>query len=204
MLGWAGSALLVVSVMQTRILRLRLLNLAATIALLIFNWGISVWSMVAMNVVLAALNVYYIVRLQREHRRDGTAYEIVPVEHDDPVLAAFLRRNGADIARYHPSFRPAGVGARSSAFLIQHGNESAGVIVLHDAGEAAAQIDLDYVTQRFRDFSPGAFVFHESGLLASKGFRRVFTPPGLPGAYYARIGFVPAGDRWMLEVAPAA
>src|SRR5215210_7024441 len=44
-LGWVGSALLVYSVLQTRILRLRLFNGVASALLVIFNAAIAVWPM---------------------------------------------------------------------------------------------------------------------------------------------------------------
>jgi hypothetical protein len=65
LLGWAGSALLVYSVLQTRILRLRVLNGVASAVLTIFNAAIAVWPMVAMNLVLTAINAFYVVRRSR-------------------------------------------------------------------------------------------------------------------------------------------
>jgi hypothetical protein len=55
LLGWVESALLVYSVLQTRILRLRVLNGVASAVLTIFNAAIAVWPMVAMNLVLTAI-----------------------------------------------------------------------------------------------------------------------------------------------------
>lgn len=56
-LGWFGSALLIYSLIQARILRLRILNTVACLILIVFNLMIGVWPMVAMNVVLAAINL---------------------------------------------------------------------------------------------------------------------------------------------------
>ena len=55
LLGWAGSALLVYSVLQTRILRLRLFGAVASAVLVVVNAAIAVWPMVAMNLVLTAI-----------------------------------------------------------------------------------------------------------------------------------------------------
>ncbi len=55
-LGWVGSALLVYSVLQTRILRLRLFKGVASARLVIFNAAIADWPMVALNVTLTAIN----------------------------------------------------------------------------------------------------------------------------------------------------
>ena len=46
-LGWVGSALLIYSLMQARVLRFRLLNLVACIVLVIFNGLLGIWPMVA-------------------------------------------------------------------------------------------------------------------------------------------------------------
>ena len=63
-----------------------------------------------------------------------------------------------------------------------------------------AHVLLDYVTPRYRDFSPGEFVWRQSGLLSSRGIARVVTPPGMVGAYYDRLGFRSEGDAWVLEL----
>ena len=83
---------------------------------------------------------------------------------------------------------------------LQLGDETAGAILLRDAGGGTAQVDLDYVTPRFRDFTPGEFVFRRSGLLRAQGFTRVLTPPGMVDPYYASVGFTPLDDRYVLDL----
>jgi hypothetical protein len=56
------------------------------------------------------------------------------------------------------------------------------------------------VTRRYRDFSPGEFVWRRSGLLAEHGIRRVVTPPSMVGAYYDRLGFRREDESWVLEI----
>jgi hypothetical protein len=92
------------------------------------------------------------------------------------------------------------VGPGSAAYLVQHGNETVGVVVVRDAGDGVAQVELDYVTPRFRDFSPGEFVFRRSGLFTGRGFRRILTPPGMVNPYYERLGFARAGDSWVTDL----
>lgn len=196
-LGWFGSALLVVSLLQARILRLRVLNTVACVILVVFNALVGVWPMVAMNVVLAGINVWFIVRMLTE-RRGEEAYTVLEVGEDDVYLRHFLSVHAADVARFFPRFRP---GDGRMAYLVQHGDETAGVIVLRDAGGGTAQVELDYVTPRFRDLAPGEFVYRRSGLFGAKGFRRVLTAPGMVEPYYDRLGFARDGDRFRLELA---
>jgi hypothetical protein len=198
-LGWAGSALLVFSLLQARVLRFRVLNLVACVILVVFNAILSIWPMVAMNVVLAAINLWFIRKLVTE-RTDETAYEVLEVGADDTYLRHFLKVHASDIARYFPHFDEAGGGADRAAYLVQRGNETVGVVVVRDAGSGVAQVELDYVTPRFRDFSPGEFVYRRSGLFTQRGFRRIVTPPGMVNPYYERLGFTRDGASWTTEL----
>jgi hypothetical protein len=199
-LGWAGSALLIYSLLQTRILRFRLLNLTASLTLTLFNTLVHVWPMVAMNIVTASINITFIVRLLRE-RGDEKVYEVVAVGSDEAYLNHFLKVQGPDISKLFPQFDAAAVDAGRSAYLVERGNETVGVVVVHDAGDGVAQVELDYVTPRFRDFSPGEFVYRSSGLFRGKGFRQIATPPGMVNPYYERLGFRPEGDHWVADLA---
>ncbi len=197
-LGWFGSALLVYSLLQARILRLRVLNTVACVILIVFNALVGVWPMVAMNVVLAAINSFFIVRMLRE-RGDEQAYTVLEVREDDAYLTHFLGVHRTDIDAFFADFGRRGPGVRSS-YLVQHGDETAGVIVVRDEGEGVAQVELDYVTPRYRDFTPGEFVFRRSGLFRDRGFSRVLTPPGMVSPYYDRVGFSRDGDRYRLDL----
>jgi uncharacterized protein (DUF302 family) len=73
-------------------------------------------------------------------------------------------------------------------------------VVVRDAGDGVAQVELDYVTPRFRDFSPGEFVYRSSGLFRGKGIRRIVTPPGMVNPYYQRLGFTQEGDHWVADL----
>lgn len=188
LLGWAGSALLVFSLLQARVLRFRMLNLVACVVLVAFNALIEVWPMVAMNVVLCGINLVFILRLLRE-RHDPMAYDVLEVGSDDAYLRHVLRQHHDDIARFFPEFDPESVTDGRAAFLVQHGDETVGVVVVHDAGDEVAQVELDYVTPRFRDFSPGEFVYRRSTLFHDRGFRTVVAPQRTVAPYYERIGF---------------
>lgn len=197
-LGWGGSALLVYSLLQASVLRLRILNAVACILLIVFNTALSVWPMVGMNAVLVAINAWFIVKLVRD-RHDENTFEVLEVTPTDEYLRHILRVHGLDILRFNPRFLHDPASTHGS-FLVQKGDETVGVVLIRMDG-STAYVLLDYVTPRFRDFSPGEFVWRKSRLLADRGVRRVITPPGMVGAYYDRLGFVKDGDAWRLEIA---
>ena len=196
-LGWGGSALLVYSLLQASVLRLRVLNAIACLLLIVFNWALSVWPMVGMNTVLVLINALFIVKMLRA-RHDDSAFEVLEVAPTDEYLRHVLRVHGGDILKFNPLFvhDPS---ATHDAFLVQKGDETVGVVLLRKDGDTA-DVLLDYVTPRYRDFSPGEFVWRRSGLLADRGVRRVVTPPGMVGAYYDRLGFRREGESYVLEL----
>ena len=198
-LGWAGSALLVYSVMQARVIRFRALNLVACLVLIVFNGFLGIWPMVAMNIALAAINVYFLRKLLGE-RHDEKAFGVVEVGADDEYLHYVLRVHGPDIGKFQPGFVWDGGDGVNRAFIVLNGDETVGLVLLHDAGEGVAQVVLDYVTPRFRDFSPGEFVWRRSGVLRESGFTSVRTPAGMVAPYYERLGFRREGDRFALDL----
>jgi hypothetical protein len=198
-LGWAGSALLIFSLMQARVLRFRLLNLVACVILVMFNALLGIWPMVAMNVALAGINLWFIRKLLAERHSD-VAFEVLEVGPFDEYLRHTLSVHASDIERFQPGFvwNPAAPGG--SAYLVQRGDETVGVVLVRDAGDGVAQVELDYVTPRFRDFSPGEFVYRRSGLFRDRGFRTVVTPAGMVAPYYDRLGMRRDGESYVLDV----
>ncbi len=197
-LGWGGSALLVFSLLQARVLRFRVLNLVACVILLIFNALLFIWPMVGMNFVLAGINIWFIVKLLGQ-RHDEAAFEVIEVGPADEYLRHLLRVHGADILRFQPDFVWDPSDDHGHAFIVLRGDEMVGVVLLHADGDVA-RVQLDYVTPRYRDFSPGEFVWRRSGLLSGHGFTRVVTPPQMLGAYYDQLGFSREGESYVLPV----
>lgn len=198
-IGWTGSALLVWSLLQARILRLRALNLVGSLVLIGYNAALRVWPMVGLNVVLAVINLWYL-RGMLATRHDEETYQVVEVGVEDQFLAHTLRVHAADIARFNPGFRWDEHAVQLSAFLVVRADEVVGVVLSHAEAGGVAQIDLDYVTQRFRDFTPGEFVYRRSSLFTDRGFRRVISPPGMVAPYYSRLGFRPEGNTYVLDL----
>jgi len=198
--GWIGSALLIVSLLQTRVLRFRILNLAASLILVLFNALLAVWPMVGMNLAVCVINVVFIVRLLRDWRSE-TAYEVLEVGPDDTYLRHFLSVHESDIERYQPGFEAASLTGDDLAFLVQNGDETVGVVLIRGE-ESVAQVLLDYVTRRYRDFSPGTFVWRQAGRLRNRGFTKVVTPPSMLAPYYDRLpqDWRPVGASYELSL----
>jgi len=201
LIGWFGSALLIVSVMQARLLRFRVLNLFACVVLTGFNAALSIWPMVAMNVALSLINLWHIRKLVAA-RHDEHSFEVLEVGPDDEYLRHVLRVHSADILKFQPDLVWDGAAHGRSAFLVQRGDETVGMVLLRDDGDGVARVQLDYVTPRYRDFHPGEFVWRKSNILRGRGFSRVLTPSSMVDPYYERLGFRrdPDTGAWSLDL----
>ena len=60
LLGWSGSVLVVLSLTQSNMHRLRLINLAASLLHLTFNLFLGLIPMIALNAVLTGVNCFYL------------------------------------------------------------------------------------------------------------------------------------------------
>ena len=201
-LGWAGSALLVYSLLQARVLRFRVLNTVGCVVLIVFNALLGVWPMVGMNLVLAGINLWFIRKLLRD-RHDLSAYDVLEVGLTDAYLRHFLKVHADDIRTFFPEQTWSQPADGRSAFLVERGDETVGVVIVCDSGGGVAQVELDYVTQRFRDFTPGEFVYRRSGLFRDRGFTQVVAPAAMVSPYYDSVGFRRDGDRQVLDLTEA-
>ena len=213
-IGWVGSVLVVVSLMQARVLRFRWLNFAGSVIATAYNTVVGIWPFAAMNGVIAVIDAYWLWRLTRE-RHDADVYEVVPVGAGDHYLRHVLGVHAGDIARYYPSFglpgdapgdAPAAAAGRRWAYLVLRGDETVGVVVVRDAGDGVGEVELDWVTPRFRDFAPGEFVYRRSGAFAGTGLHSLVVAEDArdTGPYLERVGFARVDGRWRREVEAAA
>ena len=150
--------------------------------------------MVGMNLATSAINVWFLVRLLRD-RHDETRLRRAAGPARRRLLPALPRRP----RRRHPrgSTRPSPAPSpTTSPSRCEKGDETVGVVLIRREGDVA-RVQLDYVTPRFRDFSPGEFVWRRTPRLRERGFRRVVTPPGMvaPLLRPARASVPPRGRQ---------
>ena len=199
--GWAGSALVILSLTQARVLRFRRLNLAGALLATAYNGVLSIWPFAAMNAVIAGIDVYWLFRLHGE-RHDAATYEVVQVAPADSYLQHVLGVHLPEVVGFQPGFSWDPDAPDRSVFLVLRRDETVGLVVVHDLGGGLGQIELDFVTRLFRDFTPAEFVYRRGGVLAERGFKRLVAPPNMvsPQTYYPKVGFELDAGRWVRDV----
>jgi hypothetical protein len=194
--GWLGVAVLLLALTQPQVLRLRVVALVGGVLLAAYGALRPVWPVLGLGVALALVNLWELVQLKRV-QHDATAFEVLGVGGDDEYLRHVLRVHEGDIRQFNPEFVHDPF-SDDIAYLILKGDETVGVVLIRDAGHRTAQLVLDYVTPRYRDVSPGEFIFGPDGPFRRRGYRRVLIPPDMVEPYYERLGFRRDGDAFVL------
>lgn len=194
-IGWIGSGIIVYSMMQPRITRLRLFSLIGSLVSLAYAVAIAAWPLAALNGVLSLIQAYHLTRLWRT-RHDAAEYRAIVAAPGDEIVSHVLDFHAAEIKALFPNF----VRQEDSdkAFLTVAGNTIVGVMLVSINGNEG-QLDLDFVTPEFRDLTPAEFVFRRSHIWRDAGVTRVRARVGGP-EYYEKFGFTRSGDWCSLDL----
>ncbi|WNM24607.1 hypothetical protein RN607_00190 [Demequina capsici] len=200
--GWIGSILIVMSLMQARMLVFRWMNLIGSLIATGYNLIYGIWPYVAMNVAIVVINAYWLNRLYKE-ARDPHVYQVLPMPADGRFLQHVLHVYQEDIARFAPAFTvdPA-AGTTRHSFMVVRGDEAVGVVAVREAGDGVGEVELDWVKPRFRNFTPGQFVYQDSRALHDAGFRQLrLTPHEMTDREYLRkAGFRTERTEWVRDL----
>ena len=185
LVGYVASALVVLSLAMTSVVRLRVISLAGSIAFVVYGVMIESVPIVVTNAAIACLNVWFLSR-ELGGRRDLGAI-VVPA--DSPFLADFLSHHADDIRSFQPEFDP---GAPPDfALVLTRDGLPAGVLL----GEREAErldVTIDYVLRAYRDSRLGRWLYGPgSTVLRSAGITHVSTEGGSEThrSYLQRVGF---------------
>ena len=198
-IGYAGSALVAVSLMMSAIVRLRVLNLAGALLFAVYGALVGAMPVLVVNALIVLVNVVYLLRLARA-RRDY--FELMPM-HDpgNPYLKRFLDFHADDIRAHFPHFDLDRLEAPVVVFILRD-LMPAGLVVCAPDADDTLRVELDYVLPAYRDFECARWFYREWGpRLARMGFRRFTARTGarVHRSYLVRMGYetIPElGDGW--------
>lgn len=194
--GYLGSGLVILSLLQKSILRLRTIGLVASLTFLVYSVSISAYPIAVVNVVAASIHLYYLRKLIRRKRE---VFKILRLRRDGRYLQYFLDFYKDDIAsRYQPDFVYEPAEDTIAVFMLRD-MAPAGLLVARLHGDSSFEILLDYVIPQYRDFKLAEWLYsEESGIAEETNSRLAWTRVTTPAQeeYFTRIGFKP--DRTAL------
>ena len=151
--GYIGSALVVISMLMSSIVKLRIINTVGSVISGIYAVICGAIPLALMNICLILINIYGLIKLLKTNQ----VYDLVLGEADDALVSYFLNRYEEDIKSYFPEFEP----TRSSgnkAYVVCCDGNLAGVL-LGKEKDGVLDILIDYSTPVYRDCSVGAYLY---------------------------------------------
>jgi hypothetical protein len=195
LVGYAASALVVLSLTMTSVVRLRIISLLGSITFVIYGALIESAPIIVTNASIVGINLWFLRKEFAPGSPRGVDLGASRIRPDSPFLRDFVAFHLADIHRFQPDFSlPTGDDVES--WLLLRDGLPAGLLIGRRDGSTLT-IDLDYVLGPFRDsrlgrwlFGRGADVFRRDGIdvLRSRGSTDVHRK------YLERMGFHPTGD----------
>lgn len=151
--GYLGSALVIVSLLMTRILRLRAIGLMGSTTFLVYGVLIGSVPIIITNVVLMIINVTFLWRATRVTEW----FYLLEVHPESRYLEEFLRFYQDDILVYQPDWN--GEVADSDLTVLVLRDMQPAMAIVGTVTNDTMELRLDYAIPRFRDYRMGRFLY---------------------------------------------
>ncbi len=189
--GYMGTALVIISMLMTSVVKLRIINICGSIISMIYAIIGGAWPIVLLNGSLIVINGAQLVRMCVAK----APFQCVTTKVTDGSVSHFLTLYAEDIKRYFPQMDVEEGDEARAAYV---GSEMVGLIVGKREGNELF-IKLDYSTPKYRDLSVSTFLFSK---LKEDGVKKLNTDMGVPERqkYLLRMGFSQQGERMIKTV----
>jgi len=191
-IGYVGSALVVLSVTRTSILKLRLLGLAGSTGFIVYGYLIDSLPIVLTNLTIAGVHLYFLNQFRSPKR---SFFRVLEVDADSRYLRDFLRFYRQEIDRFQPQFQFEPAEDQLRVFVLRD-MVPAGLLVGRIVPGGRLVVDLDFVIPQYRDLQVARFLYRRSHLFDGRGIHIVETRAGTPdhNRYLEGLGFVATGN----------
>lgn len=185
-IGYLASILVAISLLMSKVRRLRILNMAGALVFALYGGLIGSWPVLGVNAFIAVVNLFYLWKLSRR----GDAFSFFNAEPESRFLREFLAFWEEDIRLFFPDFDLEAIEAPRARLILRNLNP-VGVFIWEDQGNGVAEIKIDYVVPGYRDFRNACFLFKDH-TEEFEGFRIFEARAEHPQhrKYLRRLGFV--------------
>ncbi len=198
LLGYLASALVVLSLAMSSVVRLRALSLIGSVLFGIYGLLIGAIPIVVTNVVIMAINIYFLWRAYT----DTEFFDLLEVRPDSKYVEGLVDFYRDDIAKTQPDFRfdpkPGQI-----ALLVLRNMIPAGLLIVEPVDDSTLRVVLDYATPRYRDFKNGRYLFRDHPeVFLDRGYRTLIAEDGTDAyeKYLRRMGFRSDSGSYVLEL----
>ncbi len=192
--GYIGSALVVVSMLMSSIVKLRIVNTIGSIVSGTYALIVGAFPLVLMNGCLIIINAYNLFKLLKTKQ----VYDLVEGNTNDSLVDYFLNRYSDDIKTNFPGFNKDDSNGKK-AYIVCCDGKPAGLLV-GEENNGVLNIIIDYSTPEYRDCSVGTFLYSQ---LSSKNIHEIvysqqFTE--VHQVYMEKVGFIKTNNGYVKKL----
>lgn len=192
LVGYLGSTLIIISLLMTRILRLRVIGLLGSATFLIYGLLIGSIPIMITNTVIIVINAVF---LWRANQIDEW-FHLLEVRPDSLYLADFLTFHEDDILVYQPDWD--GKVADSDLVVFVLRDTRPAMLMIGSIGDGLIDLRLDYAIPQFQDYRMGRFLYESNvDFFAEKGVTMIEAHARTKShvRYLQKMGFVRTGSE---------
>jgi GNAT superfamily N-acetyltransferase len=169
LIGYFASVLVAVSLMMSKIVRLRIINTLGAITFMIYGILIDSMPVAGVNAFIVAVNVYYLLKIYTTKEY----FKLLRVSPSDEYLGYFLEFYRDEISDFQPEFtyQP----QESDLNLVVFRDMiPAGILIGSVDQDKTLTVKLDFVIPRYRDFKIGKYLFEKNkDLFLDRGVTKI-------------------------------
>ncbi len=162
-IGYIGSALVLVSMLMTSVVRLRIINLTGSIIFAGYALAIRSYPTAVMNIALAGVNIYHLIKIFREQK----VYTLVKTDIEDGYFSHLLKDADSDIRSIFPEYGSISMHP-DITYLITCESVPACLFMGEITDPGRVRVLLDYAMPAYRDTTVGRYL---NKCLAAEGYK---------------------------------
>lgn len=192
--GYIGSALVVVSMLMSSIVKLRIINTVGSVISGAYAVICHALPLGIMNACLIIINVYNLVKLLKTKQ----AYDLVVSKSEDGMVKYFLDRYAEDIKQYFPDFSADKAEGMTAYVTCCEGNPAG--VTIGTESEGVMDVLLDYTTPVYRDCSVAAYLYDSLKKQGTKVMRYGEKLTEAHRAFLEKMGYVKDNEAYVVKL----
>lgn len=193
--GYIGSALVVVSMLMSSIVKLRVINTIGSIISGIYAVICGAFPLALMNFCLITINAVSLYKLLRTKQ----SYDLVAGNADDAMAAYLIKRYTEDIRAYFPDLDRYDLDGKR-LYMVCCDGAPAGIL-LGEEKDGVFDVLIDYSTPAYRDCSVGAYLYSRLPSEHIKALRFSQKATDTHIAYMKKMGFTEEAGIFVKKLA---
>lgn len=187
-IGYMASALVLVSMLMSSVIKLRWINLLGAAIFSLYGFLIGSIPVGSMNLIISAINIYYLIKIYTT----TDYFKILPIEKNSSYTKYFLKFYESEIKKYF-SRSDFSVEDHSVGFYILRNMIPAGIFLASRQDEKTLLIDLDFAIPEYRDLKTGKYLYeYRKDILLEMGYTKLvsYSQHDRHSDYLLKMGFV--------------